>query len=54
MLAYPEHQQRAQDELDVVVGRARVPTFADLANLPYTSAMVKEILRWCPMAPMGV
>ncbi|KZV67274.1 cytochrome P450 [Peniophora sp. CONT] len=54
MLAYPEYQQRVQDELDVVVGRARVPTFADLTKLPYTSATVKEILRWSPMTPVGV
>ncbi|KZV67267.1 cytochrome P450 [Peniophora sp. CONT] len=54
MLAYPEVQQRAQDELDTVVGRARVPTFADMPNLPYISAMVKEIIRWRPVTPFAV
>ncbi|KZV60962.1 cytochrome P450 [Peniophora sp. CONT] len=54
MLAHPEYQVRAQEELDLVVGRARVPTFADLANLPFISAMVKEILRWRPILPIGV
>lgn len=54
MLAHPEYQVRAQEELDIVVGRARVPTFADLANLPFISAMVKEILRWRPILPIGV
>lgn len=54
MLAYPEYQKRAQDELDIVVGRARAPTFSDMPNLPYISAMVKEILRWRPILPLGV
>lgn len=43
--AYPEIQQRAQDELDRVVGRDRLPTVKDEANLPYCRAIVKEIER---------
>ena len=54
MLVHPEAQKRAQDELDVVVGRARVPTFADMPSLPYIHAMVKEIIRWRPVTPMAV
>jgi cytochrome P450 len=54
MLVYPETQSRAQAELDAVVGRARLPTFADYQLLPYTRAMVKELLRWRTIAPMAV
>jgi cytochrome P450 len=54
MGAYPETQARAQAELDAVVGRARLPTFADYSYLPYVRAMVKEVLRWRPVGPMGV
>jgi cytochrome P450 len=54
MLAYPETQARAQAELDAVVGRARLPTFADYSSLPYIRAMVQEILRWRPVAPLGI
>ncbi|KAF8273305.1 cytochrome P450 [Lactarius quietus] len=54
MLAYPEVQARAQAELDEVVGRGRPPTFADVPSLPYIRAMVKETLRWSPIAPFGV
>jgi cytochrome P450 len=54
MLAYPETQARAHAELDAVVGRARPPTFADFPHLPYIRAMVKEALRWRPVAPLGV
>ena len=52
MMAYPETQARAQAELDAVVGRTRSPTFADLPHLPYIRAMVKELLRWRPIAPI--
>ena len=54
MLAYPETQARAHAELDAIVGRARLPTFADYPHLPYIRAMVKEALRWRPVAPLGV
>ncbi|KAI0051887.1 cytochrome P450 [Auriscalpium vulgare] len=54
MVAYPETQRRAQAELDAVVGRSRLPTFADLPHLPYIRAMVKEVLRWRPTTPLGV
>ncbi|KAH9965977.1 cytochrome P450 [Russula dissimulans] len=54
MLTYPETQARAQAELDAVVGRARLPTFADYPFLPYIRAMVQEILRWRPAAPLGL
>ncbi|KAI0066938.1 cytochrome P450 [Artomyces pyxidatus] len=54
VVTHPETQRRAQAELDVVVGRARVPTFADLPHLPYISAMMKEALRWRPVGPIAV
>ncbi|KAF8463377.1 cytochrome P450 [Russula ochroleuca] len=53
ILAYPETQARAQAEIDAVVGRARLPTFADYPHLPYVRAMVKEVLRWRPVAPLA-
>jgi len=54
MLAYPETQARAHAELDAVVGRFRLPTFADYPFLPYIRAMVQEVLRWRPPTPMGL
>ncbi len=54
MVTYPAVQARAHAELDEVVGRARPPTFADVPSLPYIHAMVKETLRWSPIAPLGV
>lgn len=53
MVLYPEVQKKAQAELDAVVGADRFPTFEDRAQLPYVDAMVKEVLRWNPVVPMG-
>lgn len=54
MLIYPDVQKQAQDELDTVIGRSRVPTFADMPHLPYICAVVKEVLRWRPTTPYGL
>ncbi|KAK7464944.1 hypothetical protein VKT23_006152 [Stygiomarasmius scandens] len=43
--AYPEIQKKAQDELDRVVGRNRLPVVEDEKNLPYIHAIIKEVER---------
>lgn len=54
MVAFPEVQRRAQAEIDVVVGRARLPTSADAPQLPYVRAVIKEVLRWRPAVERGL
>lgn len=54
MLLYPHVQDRAQEELDRVIGRDRVPDFEDEENLPYMRAICKELLRWHPVTPFAV
>lgn len=51
---YPEAQARVQKELDAVVGRERLPTFADKEKLVQLWAFVLETLRWRPSLPGGV
>jgi cytochrome P450 len=46
MLANPDAQRRAQAEIDAVVGKGQLPDFTDEPSLPYTTAIVKEALRW--------
>jgi cytochrome P450 len=53
MVLHPEAQRRAQEEIDRVVGRDRVPTFKDQDNLPYITALVKETSRWRTVGPIG-
>lgn len=54
MVLYPEVQTRAQQELDSVVGRDRLPEFTDSPSLPYINALIKELFRWNPVAPLGM
>jgi cytochrome P450 len=54
MITFPEIQRKAQAEIDQVIGAGRLPGFQDRRNLPYTDAVVKELLRWHPVAPMGL
>ena len=53
MALYPDVMRKAKHQIDVVVGAGRLPTFADAPNLPYLRAMVMEVLRWRPIAPLG-
>ncbi|KAG2127550.1 cytochrome P450 [Suillus bovinus] len=54
MVLYPDVQKRAQAEIDLVVGRDRLPTFEDRASLPYIDAVVRETFRWQPVVPLGI
>ncbi|KAF9267739.1 cytochrome P450 [Marasmius fiardii PR-910] len=53
MSLHPEIQKRAQQELDTVIGKSRSPTFMDRTDLPYVEAVLRETLRWAPVAPLG-
>jgi len=53
MTLYPDVQRRAQAEIDEVVGNHRLPTLADKEHLPYVCAVVKEVLRFAPVARLG-
>ena len=54
MITFPEIQRRAQAEVDAVVGRDRLPTFADAPRLPYVRAIIEEVLRLRPVVPLTV
>lgn len=53
MVLYPEAQYKAQAEIDRIIGGDRFPTLADQSNLPYVDALMKEVLRWKPVVPLG-
>lgn len=54
MVQYPAVQQRAQAELDRVLGPDRLPTFDDMSALPYLSAIIKECHRWEVVFPFAI
>ncbi|KZP00871.1 cytochrome P450 [Calocera viscosa TUFC12733] len=55
MTKFPAAQRAAQAKLDSLVGRDRLPTFTDIdpERAPYLHALVKEVLRWGIIVPMG-
>ncbi|OAX33955.1 cytochrome P450 [Rhizopogon vinicolor AM-OR11-026] len=54
MVLYPHVQERAQAEINSVIGKEHLPTFEDRASLPYIDAILREVLRWEPIVPLGV
>lgn len=45
MLCFRDVQVKAQEELDRVIGRDRLPDFNDELDLPYLGALLKEVYR---------
>ena len=52
-MLYPEVQKKAQAEIDAVIGPNRLPDFDDRPSLPYVNALVKELMRWHLVGPVG-
>ncbi|KAK5163102.1 uncharacterized protein LTR77_010886 [Saxophila tyrrhenica] len=53
MIAYPEVQKKAQQQIDQFVGEDRSPTWQDYSRLPYVAQCVKEAMRWRPVTPLA-
>ncbi|KAF5315299.1 hypothetical protein D9619_007187 [Psilocybe cf. subviscida] len=53
MAISPDVVDKAQTELDAVVGRDRLPNYGDHDSLPYIEAIVREVLRWRPVLPLS-
>ncbi|KAK4881097.1 hypothetical protein RN001_004416 [Aquatica leii] len=54
LLKYPKIQYKIQEEIDRVVGRSRLPNLDDRKNMPYTEAVIREVMRMDPVLPLGV
>jgi len=53
MTLFPHVAKKAQAEIDAVVGTDRLPTFDDREHMPYSNALLKEVLRWNAVTPIG-
>lgn len=53
MMSHPEVWQKAQKEMDVVIGRDRFPTAEDECRLPYLRAVQYECQRFRPVVPLS-
>lgn len=54
LVLFPQVQRRAQVELDLAIGRDRLPTFDDRPRLSYIEALCKELMRWQMVTPLGM
>ena len=54
MAQNPDIQKKAQGVVDDVVSQlGRLPDFTEYRALPYIEALVREVLRWRPVTPIG-
>ncbi|KAI0264149.1 cytochrome P450 [Gloeopeniophorella convolvens] len=54
VLLHPDVQKKAQEEIDLVTGGERLPTFGDRPRMPYVDALCKEALRWKVVTPLSI
>ncbi len=52
-LLFPDAIKKAQEEIDQVVGRDRLPSWEDRPNLPYMASLVNETHRWATATPLA-
>lgn len=53
MALNPDVQARAQEEIDHVIGKDRLPKVADRVNLKYVDCVMREVMRLNPVQPLG-
>ena len=53
MATHPEIQDNAQREIDENIGIHNFPSQEDCESLPYLTAVLKEVLRFAPVGPLG-
>ncbi|XP_006974087.1 cytochrome P450 2J4-like isoform X1 [Peromyscus maniculatus bairdii] len=54
MALFPEVQEKVQAEIDRVIGQEKQPSLADRNSMPYTTAVVHEVLRMGNIIPLNV
>ncbi|GBN12796.1 Cytochrome P450 2J2 [Araneus ventricosus] len=54
MAAFPDVQKKVQQEIMEVLGPDRKPEFSDFRNMPFTNAVILELLRWKSIVPLNL
>ncbi|KAJ7853756.1 cytochrome P450 [Mycena leptocephala] len=54
MALYPDIQATAQAEIDKVLADGGMPQLSDRSSLPYVERVMREVLRWNPVVPLGL
>ena len=53
MILNPDVQSKGQKEVDALLEGARLPDMEDQESLPYVCNILKEVLRWRSVTPLG-
>lgn len=51
---YPNIQGQVHREIDLILGPVRRPSWEDKCQMPYTEAVLHEVLRFCNIVPLGI
>nr|AKH03502.1 cytochrome P450 3036B1 [Paracyclopina nana] len=54
MIKYPDIQRKVQNEIFKYVGKSRPVNLDDKPNLPFTEAVIQEVLRITCIGPLGI
>uniref|UniRef100_A0A8C5NVL9 Vitamin D 25-hydroxylase n=2 Tax=Jaculus jaculus TaxID=51337 RepID=A0A8C5NVL9_JACJA len=54
MALYPNIQGQVQKEIDFTLGSGKKPSWDDKCRMPYTEAVLHEVLRFCNIVPLGI
>ncbi|XP_054947711.1 vitamin D 25-hydroxylase isoform X2 [Physeter macrocephalus] len=54
MALYPNIQGQVQKEIDLIIGPSGTPSWDDKCKMPYTEAVLHEVLRFCNIVPLGI
>ncbi|XP_048644354.1 vitamin D 25-hydroxylase isoform X2 [Marmota marmota marmota] len=54
MALYPNIQGQVWKEIDLIMGPDRKPSWDDKCKMPYTEAVLHEVLRFCNIVPLGI
>ncbi|GBN15659.1 Cytochrome P450 2J3 [Araneus ventricosus] len=54
MAAFPDVQEKIQKEILEILGSGRKPDYQDQKSMPFTQAVILEILRWRTILPLNI
>ncbi|XP_027419149.1 vitamin D 25-hydroxylase isoform X2 [Bos indicus x Bos taurus] len=54
MALYPNIQGQVQKEIDLIIGPSGKPSWDEKCKMPYTEAVLHEVLRFCNIVPLGI